>query len=63
MKLIRVLKETRTVVEIGEAHSSNEAFWPKDFRPAKRIYLAEPEKVVVEELRPPSLAEEALWED
>ena len=63
MKLIRVMKETRTVVEIGEVFSSIEARWSQDFRPAKRIYLAEPEKVVVEELRPPSLTEEALWED
>ncbi len=60
-KLLRVIKETITYVEIGESVSSSEFYWSKDFRRLRRVEIGKAIEEEVEALREPTQTELALW--
>ena len=62
-KLIRIVKETRTVVELGEANSSNPSYWERDFKPVRKIVSEEVFRDVQEPLRELTPTETILYSE
>jgi hypothetical protein len=60
-RLVRIVRETKTYIEVGSSYSSSPAYYEKDFKIARRFEAGEPTTEVVEQVREPSLSELALF--
>jgi hypothetical protein len=60
-KLVRIVRETQTYIEIGGSFSSSPGYYEKDFRQTRRFAAGKPQIEIVEQAREPSLGELALF--